>query len=328
MSTPSGSSVVALWSMSEFLDELRHAVLPIVAIHEDASWTPFGTCFVVAVVQPKRALAFTAAHNLEHLAALDRRALGHHPTTPREFLGDDDHSIELSRTKPKVIVATGPDQGAVGGIVRGWWGPRSDTAALLLDIPDVFNVEFKPRLALDTRPVSEGEQLIAFGYRDMAAPFSSEPDYEKQDFNIRFSFDFRSHPGKVLEVCHEGAGMYRWPGFLVDAPLDSGMSGGPVVSIVDNVLRVRGIVCGDVSENADNGAAGSGRRAFASALWPLMGLRTNVQLLGLDDSVQVPPHAPLLEWARQGTLDDRGAIHEHLRIVSKGDGTDDFTYEW
>jgi hypothetical protein len=106
------------------------------------------------------------------------------------------------------------------------------------------------------------------------------------------------------------------------------MSGGPVVSIVGNEVRVRGVVCGDVSENAENGAAGSGRRAFASALWPLMGVRTNIELLNADGSPRIARNAPLLEWARQGRFDDSGAIHEHLRLLAREDGTEDFTYGW
>jgi hypothetical protein len=119
--------------------------------------------------------------------------------------------------------------------------------------------------------------------------------------------------------------MFAWPGFLVDAPFDSGMSGGPVV---DKDCVVRGMVCADLSEDVFDGAAGSGGRAFASALWPLMSVTIDLDVRSLDGSVVVPRGSRLLEWVRSGIVDDRGAIHEHLSFGIGPNATESITYEW
>ena len=279
----------------------------------------------MAVVQPKKALALTAAHNLEHFATFDRRSPRHHPTTPREFVADGGRSVELTRTYPKAIVQADRERIAVASIARGWWSPRSDTAVVLLEIPDGTDVAFGPRLALDTRPPQPGEAVVAVGYRGMSAEFTAEPDYDKPEIRVQMASEIRSEPGKVVEHCPDGTGMYRFPGFLLDAPIHSGMSGGPVVSAG---FVVRGIAAGDMSERPGDGAEGSGSRAFASAIWPTMGVRTEIELLGPDGAAQVVPNAPLLEWSRCGAIDDRGAVHQRLRVEAKADGTHDFTYFW
>jgi hypothetical protein len=196
--------------MQEFLDTLGDAVLPIVAVKEDGSWEPIGTCFVVAVMGPKQALALTAAHNLRRFEALDRRSPRHHPTTPREFTGVDASSIELTRTRATAVVQDASGHVAVAYVLRGWLSGLSDTAAIILDIPEDVDtaVVFSRRLAMNTRPVQEGEGAIAFGCRRMTAKFDGEPDYENQRMKINMGSE-KTAP--KVPVCLRGRAFWSTP---------------------------------------------------------------------------------------------------------------------
>ena len=307
--------------MSGLFDQVAKVVLPIISIGPDAAWTPFGTCFVVALLQPKRAIALTAAHNLDYLASLESRGTRHHPTTPPEFQNASDW-IELKRTRPSVLASgkTGP---VIGEVTHARWNDASDVGLVLLTLPEDEDAVFEGKCVLDTRPLSGGEQVVAFGYHGMSAPFTAEPDYKRSDIRIRMEWELSSRPGPVVEVHPNGTGMYKWPGFLVGAALDSGMSGGPVLDLSS---AVRGVVCGDMSEDAEAGAAGSGARAFASALWPSMAIRPSIAVSSPEGSPEIDGNAPFFEWARHGLVEDRGASHEHVKIVTTPDGKEHFSW--
>jgi hypothetical protein len=261
----------------QLLERLADAVLPIYAIGKDAVWHPVGSCFVVSVLNSKRAFALTAAHNLRHaLACLSGERRTSHATTPDEFRQPASHRFEL--TEPEEILAVIPGDLKTGGLAklaRAWWTEASDIAFVLLEIGEQYPATFRASLAIDSRSVKEADQVVALGHAKLSV--SSSQNYEAEEYLASLQLGLQHRVGSVLELRPHGGTIYRWPGFLVDCPFDSGMSGGPVITMANDELCVRGVVCGDLSTDAANGALGSGAQAFAGGDLHPFGGRANFQ---------------------------------------------------
>jgi len=83
---------------AELTAKLGRAVLPIYVIGKDGVWYAIGSCFVVAILQPKVAITLnlTAAHNLEHVKkCISGTNARHHATTPLDFRGPDPDAFDL-----------------------------------------------------------------------------------------------------------------------------------------------------------------------------------------------------------------------------------------
>ena len=164
---------------------------------------------------------------------------------------------------------------------------------------------------------------MAVGYRGMRADFTAPPNYDTEDFQVQLALALQTRSGTVVQVCPQGAGINRWPGFLVDTSFDSGMSGGPVIDLSGAVPLVRGIVGADMSETREDSARGSGVQAFATMLWLAMVIETQITLVGEGESLLVgPENSRLLDFVRCGVVDDHGRAHEHVRIHQTANGLD------
>jgi len=296
-------------SPAELIATLARAVLPIVAIAGDGGWHAIGTCFVVAIPEPKKAFALTAVHNLEYAKKCIRRDRPHyHPTTLLAFRGPDPDAFNLSEREEIKAIAGGAQTPALATAARAWWTESSDIALMLLELPTDGNDVFDAVLRLDSRPVHEGLEVAAFGYSGLQT--SSTQDYETERFTARVGYGLVSKPGTVVELHPSGLSIHKWPCFRVTCSLDSGMSGGPVT---DGTLAVRGLVGGDMSTDPNDGSRGAGDHAIAGSIWPAMLIRTNVEIVDGKGNVQVAPDARLFEWVRQGVIQDRGEAHMHIR---------------
>ena len=301
-------------------EELEKVVLPLITIAEDARWHPVGTAFVVGTPEPKRALLLTAAHNLVYVQErIDEPWRHHHPAAPREFLPTPAERINLRRTRVYALLVL-PSGSILAEMVEGWFHNDLDVALLLVTIRPDQDAAFPAQLALDTRPIATGVPVMAVGYPAMRADFSEPPDYGAEHFRVKLDLNLVYRTGTVTALRPQGEGIHRWPGFLVNFALDSGMSGGPIIDLSGESPVVRGIVGGDLSESPDDGTRGSAAHAFAELLWPAMIIKTPINVAARPDE---PPHttdASLLDLARYGIIDDRGRAHEHVRIDPLGDG--------
>ena len=152
----------------------------------------------------------------------------------------------------------------------------------------------------------------------MEARFSSEPNYDLPRFEVTFKKSLQRRSGKVLRVCQQGSGIHTWPGFLVDIPLDSGMSGGVIIEAEANTPIVRGVIGGDLSESREDQASGSGAQAFCSMLWPTLATQISMDLQK-EDSEPVTI-SRVLDLVAQGVIDDRGQPLEHFRSQASDSG--------
>jgi hypothetical protein len=100
------------------------------------------------------------------------------------------------------------------------------------------------------------------------------------------------------------------------------MSGGPVLEVraEGNVMTVRGLITGDLTDQPEESGRGSGLRAFASMLTPALIMKTRVGIDGVEGPVQV------IDLVRRGFIDERGGALEHVHIVELPDGQ--FTLRW
>jgi hypothetical protein len=293
-------------------DEFEKVVLPLVAVGRGPRWHAIGTAFVVAVLDPKRALLMTAAHNLLFIRdGLDARGQRFHPTTPPEFRPKPPSRTDLKDTSPYVVVMGKSGQMALASMVTSWFREVNDVAMILVRIDLDDDATFEARFALDTRPIEEGCPVMVAGYPSMMAGPTTQS--AEDGFRAQMQFHLRGSWGTVTQVCPQGVGIHKWPGFLVNFPFDSGMSGGPILDLSGTPTTVRGIVGGDLSELAEDTRQGSGAQAFASMLWPAMMVPTQLEILAEDGAVLVPESARFMDLARHGFIDDRGKAHEHLR---------------
>lgn len=293
---------------------LRTAVLPLVAIAPDARWRPLGTAFVVSVQDGKQALLLTAAHNVRFACAIDSPRSGHHATALSEFLPKARAQLDLRNTYIHAILPL--DTGWIlTEMSRSWLLEGLDVALMSVAIPPHIDATFPTQFSLDTRPIEAGTAVMAVGYPGLYAGLTAPPDYEANRFEVRLDLCIEYRTGKVSQICPTGVGIHHWPGFLVDFPFDSGMSGGPVIDISGDTPVVRGLIGGDVSEVPTDGTRGSGAQAFASMLWPAMLIKTQLHLSKTAGAPPLTTDAHLLDLVQHGFIDDRGQAHCHIRLT-------------
>jgi hypothetical protein len=123
-------------------------------------------------------------------------------------------------------------------------------AALDTDASSEKDVELPTRfLEWSLEPPPTGEEVAMLGFP------GAQIEIVGQHWNIKCSCVLQV--GRVVEVFERGrdAGMFSFPGFLIDQPVDGGFSGGPVLW--------NGQLCGIVSGTSIDD------RTYAASLWPL-----------------------------------------------------------
>lgn len=300
------------------LETLQTAVLPLFAIAKDARWHTLGTAFVVAVPEPKKAILLTAAHNIKPILTIDCQYDRHHATTPSIFRPRPTKSINLRRANIHALLVQNGTY-IIIDMIKAWVQLSADVAAIAVAIRDDINAEFQSKITIDTRPINIGTPVMAVGYPVLEADFSEPPDYDAEKFIVGVGLRIEYRPGKVTKICSEGIDIHHWPGFLVDFPFDSGMSGGPVIDLSGKVPTVRGIIGGDLSEAPQQEMRGSGVQAFASMIWLAMVIKTT-DLVVYKDGLQLCNDAQLLDLARHGIIDDLGRAQDHIRFEGHSKG--------
>ena len=300
------------------LEDLEQVVLALIAVTKDAHWHPVGSSFVVAVPEPKRALLLTAAHNLDMVCQLDMPRARHHSSALAEFLPQQQEWTNLANTRLYALLPRPTGDSTLVEMLQGWYSTSLDVAVLLVELKAEQKQSFSRWFALDTRPIESGTRVMAVGYNEMNPHFLEPPNYETGTFRIEVGLNLQTRSGHVTEVCPQGAGIHRWPGFLVSFALDSGMSGGPVIDLSNEIPLVRGLIGGDVGEDAEDGTRGSGIRPFVGMLWPSMIIKTHINLAQEGAASATATDATLLDLVRYGVVNDRGRAHEHVQIIQQG----------
>ena len=77
-----------------------------------------------------------------------------------------------------------------------------------------------------------------------------------------------------------------------------------------------------MSETCEDGALGSGVRAFATMVWLAMSIETEISVVEEDGSIRLPAYSRLLDCVRCGVLDDHGRAREHVRVHQTTHGVD------
>jgi len=174
-------------------------------------------------------------------------------------------------------------------VTRLWSYNYTDIAALRLSPTTQEALDYKWRLPrIDLIPPKIGERVSCFGYR--------KPQITKTDEQIEWQVDSRTSIGEVKEVHGQQRDNCRlnFPCFQTNARYDGAMSGGPV-------FKDSGKLCGIICSNLPP-SAGEEQVSYVTSLWPLMGLKIDIDRKGHPKGIRYP----MLELARDKFIHAEG----------------------
>jgi hypothetical protein len=283
---------------------LQSVILPVFAASLDGRLVHLGTAFVICTLG-RQALLLSAAHVFRQALAVDGSREQHHPSTPLEFLTHRSTERGLKSTRLLALITDSLRRRYFADIPDVYINDPFDIAVCSLSLPGHVppHVKLRNSLALDTTPPPVGTPIIAAGYGDTKIELNINDTSSTALFEFRL--DYRH--GSITEVFESGYELLRLgPSFRIDAPISSGMSGGPVINkrYGDKVV-VCGINTSDLSVEPDGSASGIG--AMAQMLWPSMAIAlTHVDLDGKLGPVR------LVELSQRGFIEDLGKAHQHV----------------
>ena len=279
----------------------QRTIVPMVTTFEFPDLEPIGTAFII-YTEGKKAIALTAAHNLRAIDSLDHPYETCHPTMPQEFRAVV-RSIDFRTVTPRVLFPHQDGGIFTPRITRGYVLLPADIAVLTLFIPNTLpdDLVFSEKLVIDSSPPRAGTPIKIVGYNNMSA------NPQQDATGTRFTGRFDHREGEIIEVFRtRGPRNKPWPCFQCNTPIDSGMSGSPLLDTSGDHDVAVGIASSD-SSLVPSGAA-SGADAFASILWPAMMIRLEHESLGgMNDPT-------LIDLVRQGLITDKGRAHEHIQV--------------
>jgi hypothetical protein len=302
-----------------FEDHINELVLPLFAVDKEAKWYPVGTGFVVATFGSGYALIFTASHNIHYFTRIDSKDMDAISVIPKPFQAKP-KSQEVKTTDLYALV-NGPTVNFMAALIRGWTLLDTDFAVALIQAdPKKPEAKFPYKFAINPTPIKTGQEILAVGYPELRAQFNhTDEDYRSQRFTVDVTFRPDIRKGKVIQSYPEGFGIHRWPGFSVDFPLDSGMSGGPILDLSGDEPTVRGIVGGDMSIDPIDQKKGSAIQAFCSEIWPGIGLETPMSISVKGSEPQ--NFTMIKDLIKAGIIDDRGDSLKHYEQTPTEDGS-------
>jgi hypothetical protein len=299
------------------LENIEQVMFPLFAVTSDAKWHPVGTAFVVATFEDGYALLFTAAHNLKYVMHLDKPYSSEHPTTPIEFLKKKANSNRVLEKTNLYALVKYDEEPFLAALYQAQTLGGSDLGAFMLRLDPRKKKAFKLRFAINSAPVELGKRLTAFGYKKMQFRWVEEPNYDENRFDIEIGYGGPgSKDGRVTQLCPKGIGINKWPGYLTNIPIDSGMSGGPLIDFDGEIPTVRGIIGADISLESNEQSVGSGIQAFASALHPILAMEFPIQVR--KDGKIVPTNS-ILDMAANGIIQDVGEPKKHFKKFKVGE---------
>jgi hypothetical protein len=272
--------------------EFRRVVLPILAISEaTGKLHPIGSCFVITCLN-KRALALTASHLVDYVRRIDGERPIHASSTPPEFVQRHYKRRVWKNLKVYTLLATADERFVPCFLDRFWYfDPGPDIAVVGLILPEQYEYRFTHRLRISSKGPCVGDQILALGYLQMET--SDEViDQEEIISEQSLSVPLKQMPASVKNS--HGIGdhhLVKWPCFEIDAPLDPGMSGGPVVLKRDENYVAVGVVSAGSSFDP---------RGVASNIYP--SLHVNISGRTLADLIS------------RGMITDIDKGHRHIQL--------------
>jgi len=192
--------------------------------------------------------------------------------------------------------------GLIWNVTRLWACNFSDIAVLRLSPTTQEALEYKWWLPkIDLIPPRVGERISCFGYRN--------PKITKISNKIEWQVDSKTSIGEVTEVHDQKRDSCRlsFPCFQTNARYDGAMSGGPV-------FKDTGKLCGIICSNLPPSADGEDHVSYVTSLWPLMGMKIDIDRRGHPKSIKYP----MLELARDKFIHADG--WERIILVPDQDG--------
>jgi hypothetical protein len=296
---------------SEWLENLKSVIWPILATKPNGLLEPVGTAFVIGTYG-REALVLSAAHVFDHIRTIDEPYELHHPSTPFRILKAEKN---LKTTTMRVICKI--DQGFYfGTIQRVWMTDPLDIAVAGVrlddDVPQVL--KFQERLGLHSAPVAQGTQIAAVGYQGL--------DFKKHNENPDGSYfgalncQLSWRVGKIVDTDAKfGPKGQIAASFNIDAPIDAGMSGGPIIDLSYSDIVACGIASSDMATDRNSMKQGSGLKATASMIWPAMAIPVDASTEEVEAKLE-----RLLDLERHKFIDDKCRASDHVKFWNDSDG--------
>jgi hypothetical protein len=291
---------------------LKSVVLPIIVVGPNGAAKHVGTAAIIASLPDRQLLILTAKHCIiDDIKKVDQPYGDYaHASTPDVFRIEPPKDLLIKNTDCFVLFPfqEGNKSSAIGKAV---YKPEFDVALASCILPD--GVEPPVPLAIDTNPPQVGMRGLAVGYSDMRAR-TVRLEENARAGHWEFEGQFAPRRCEVIKAEPHGSSMCRWPCFQIDVPIDSGMSGGPVVNFPDNEhAAVCGVLASDLSINPDKQTEGSGEKALASALWISVALS-----MWIERGNGTMEEWTLLDLIKKGIVQDFGTAHFELTATQDG----------
>jgi Trypsin-like peptidase domain len=288
---------------------LQQFVFPVVAISGNGLWHNCGSGFVI-VSADRRALLFSAAHVFDIPRELDEPIPPYHLSS---LFRPVIKQKEMKRTQLRAVCRTSDNALHLAVIDRVWMLDPLDIAVCLIQLPPSAPPEakFRLRLGIDTKPLTNGEPVLAVGYHSMTVQQDTQEGIGASTGQFNFTLEVRD--GVVTDVFpSKGPRNEPMSCFQANVAFDSGMSGGPVIKKTHLPELVACGIIGKDSSDSTEGQQGSGTLALAWALWQAMALTVELEEASGSSGV-----TSLLELVKRHLIDDRGDAASHVRITSQ-----------
>jgi hypothetical protein len=295
-------------SAASLKEYLKSVVLPIVLIGPDGTAAPIGIGSIVGSLPDRQLLILTARHNIDEIKKVDQpygaRA---HPSMPDFFRPPLPKDHYVKNTDCYLLFPFQKATQQYSAIRSAVYKPEFDIALASCILPD--GLEPPVPLAIDTNPPHVGMQGLAVGYVDLNSR-TVQLDENARAGHWEFEGQFRARDCEVIETKPRGSSRCHWPYFQINIPIYSGMSGGPIINLLDNEHpAICGLLTSDLSENQDRMTEASGARAIAAALW------ISVSLSMWNGTKE---EWTLLDLIKKEIVKDFGTAHFELRATQDG----------
>ena len=215
-------------TIGPFPHQTQMSIMPVVAM-KGRYLRGVGTCFVIS----SQGLVITARHVIEDALEIDEQGEKNNPDL---WIG----ALYTAEPGPEDFGKT-PD--LLGGLIPAHqvhYSESHDIALMQLNLPERHETGEKlrmPQLKLGMRIPQEGESCVGIGYHSMDWKQATESHTHEIFQSYSAS---KGHIGTVHLIKRDNV-LMKFPCFQTDCKFVGGMSGGPVIELVNG--SVIGIVC-------------------------------------------------------------------------------------
>jgi hypothetical protein len=283
---------------TEVEEDLKQVLLPICALEVNGKFNVLGTAAVVGALG-RQAILITARHTFDYIHRLDQP----YQSYSNLLFQVEKDRVQLKQTHMHSFLRQ--DKNAYGVLIEKMWGATPSDVAIALATLQAHvpaDVSFRKRLGIDASPVTKGEFVHLAGFSGMT---HKQEILEGGAFGDRgmIKLDHSLFTCSIQDVYHAKGPMGEPdPCFKIDTPINSGMSGAPILKgVKEGKPAICGIAGKDGSYRIGEEAIGSGENALAWQLRTALGITVDV-----DDQNGGTYKTPFLELIKSGVVDDFG----------------------